>query len=97
MAGGDDLNRYSPVKNGRNNGGVGYILMNSVTYAMKAQRLLERHGFRAFAMRDRGINRDFGCGYIIKVYCGDKTLADAEKLLQNAGIPLRKYPGEAAE
>ncbi len=77
-------------RHNENSGESGYILINSVTYAIKGQRLLERRGFRAFVARDREINRSFGCGYVIKVYGSAQTLASARQTLQSAGIPFRE-------
>lgn len=93
------MNSYQSNNYGRNHktAETQYLLMNSVTYAMKAQRTLERRGFRAFVLRDRGINPGFGCGYAVKLYGDERTLSNAKAILSGAGIPFREYarPEEA--
>lgn len=89
------MNSYQSERNGQSHNETQYILTDSVTYAMRAQRLLERSGFRAFVMRDREINRSFGCGYAVKLYGGAQAFDNAKTLLRSAGIPFReRQPAE---
>ncbi len=63
------------------------LSVRSITYAMKAQKLLERRGIYCRIVRDRSIHR--GCGYLIIVR-GD--LGRITDFLRSAGIDVRKEP-----
>ena len=73
--------------------GLRYIPMPSLTQAIRARRLLERSGLRAFTARDRSVN-DEGCGYLIRLYGGDTALERAKALLRGSGIPFGEYRPE---
>ncbi len=64
-----------------------HLSVRSITYAMKAQKLLERWGIPCRIVRDRSIRR--GCGYLIIVR-GD--LQRILSILHSAGIDARKEP-----
>ncbi len=64
-----------------------HLSVRSITYAMKAQKLLERRGIPCRIVRDRSIRR--GCGYLIIVR---GPLEPILKLLASAGISARKEP-----
>lgn len=59
------------------------IPVSSLTYALKAQKVLERYGYKAWAGRDH--NRVSGCGYQLTVR-GDPE--KAKELLVQYGIRL---------
>lgn len=61
------------------------ILVSSLTYALKGQKVLERYGYKAWAGRDH--NRVSGCGYKLTVK-GDPE--KAKELLVQYGIRLAK-------
>ncbi len=61
------------------------LSVRSITYAMKAQTLLNRWGIPCRIVRDRSIRK--GCGYLILVR-GD--LAHIQSLLAAAGIKAVK-------
>lgn len=62
-----------------------FLVIGSVTYAMKGRDLLERYGLRA-SMRRVPKMFDMGCGYGLYV----PGAADrAEELLRAYGIPVR--------
>lgn len=59
------------------------IRLTSVTYAMRAQRLLEQRGIRAYVKKlPRGLSAH-GCGYGVSVV-GD--VDEAARLIAQAGI-----------
>lgn len=59
------------------------ILVSSLTYALKGQKVLGRYGYKAWAGRDH--NRVSGCGYQLTVR-GDPE--KAKELLVQYGIRL---------
>lgn len=67
-----------------------YILMNSVTFAIKAQKLLDSRRIRSSIIRDHQINSCFGCGYALQLRVGDQTYRTALEILRQAGIPFRR-------
>lgn len=66
------------------------IQLSSVTYAMRAQKLLERHGIRS-AIRKKSNPTDVkGCGYGVEVH---GNVREAEQILRNAGIRVGEIYG----
>jgi len=63
------------------------LSVRSITYALKAQKLLELHRIPCRIVRDRSNKR--GCGYLLLVR-GD--LSRILQLLSQNGIPVRKEP-----
>lgn len=59
------------------------IQIKSITYAMKGQQILERHGMSAYVARDHDIKS--GCGYKLIIY-GDRNAAI--NLLKTNGVKL---------
>ena len=65
-----------------------WIVVSSVTHAMRGREVLERAGFRVRITRLRGI-ADVGCGYCL---VPDRDIGRAEALLREKGIHvLRRY------
>lgn len=70
------------------------ILVSSLTYAIKGQRLLEQNGYTAWAGRDH--DRVTGCGYKLTIRGGEDKAEMARALLMQNGIRLarRSQAGE---
>ena len=70
------------------------IPVSSLTYAIKGQRLLEQHGYTAWAGRDH--DRVTGCGYKLTIRGGEDKAEMARALLMQNGIRLarRSQAGE---
>lgn len=43
------------------------IVLTSITYAMKAQRLLQSNGIKSYLERNMEKYGEFGCGYVLQV------------------------------
>ena len=64
------------------------ILLTSVTYAYKAQKLLEKHWIRCAVVRTPKTLSDLGCSYSLQV---DPSRAEeAEALIRKNGIRITK-------
>ena len=61
-----------------------YLIVSSVTYAMKARAELESHGILSKIEKIKNIKNTGGCGYGIAVSA--KDLNFAVRILNNAGI-----------
>ena len=59
------------------------IRLTSVTYAIRGQKVLERHGIRSYIRKQTGNLKTYGCGYGLEIH-GDATAA--AQLIRNAGI-----------
>ncbi len=59
------------------------IPVSSITYAMKGQKVLERHGITSWVGRDRSISS--GCGYKLTVR---GNLDQATSILSRYGIVM---------
>ncbi|MBQ0111467.1 MAG: DUF3343 domain-containing protein [Oscillospiraceae bacterium] len=57
------------------------IMIGSVTYTLKAQKILHKHGYKAKVIRTYD-NKKYGCGY------GLITENGAENLLYSSGIKI---------
>lgn len=60
------------------------LVLSSVTYALEAQELLEKHHIRSTPTRSAAIRKVRGCGYGLRV--GNADRSRAETLLRDAGI-----------
>ena len=58
----------------------GIIRLSSVTYAMRAQRILDQNGIRSHI---RKLTRDNGCSYALEVNWDPES---ATRMIQSAGI-----------
>ena len=58
----------------------GIIRLSSVTYAMRAQRILDQNGIRSHI---RKITHDNGCSYVLEINADPES---AVKIIQSAGI-----------
>ena len=66
------------------------IRLSSVTYAIRAQKQLERHGIQAYIRRQAGNLKGQGCGYAVEVR-GD--VENAAKIIRNAGVRIVSIDG----
>ena len=62
------------------------IRLSSVTYAIRAQKMLERNGIKSFIRKHAASQISGGCGYGVEVR-GD--IRAARGILQNAGISIK--------
>lgn len=62
------------------------LVLSSVTYALEAQELLEKHHIRSVITRSAAIRKVRGCGYGLRV--GGPNRSRAETLLRDAGIQV---------
>ena len=65
-----------------------FITFRSVTFAQRAEKLLNQKGFRASLMRTPRWMEEQGCGYALRVWT--KDIAPAVELLRENRIPLRR-------
>ena len=65
-----------------------FITFRSVTFAQRAEKLLNQRGIRVSLMRTPRWMEEQGCGYALKLWSWD-VLA-AVKLLRESSIRLRK-------
>ncbi len=63
--------------------GKPFLLVSSITYAMKGREILSRHGFRVYVERISRRQEQHGCGYGLYVPQGAD---EAEKILQQFGV-----------
>ena len=47
------------------------VIVSSITYAMKGQRILANNGFGSYVDRDIKAYGKYGCGYCIRITSGD--------------------------
>ncbi len=62
-----------------------FLIVNSITYAMKSRDILLHHGITAYVERNRKMKEKFGCGYGIYV---PKRTEEAVKILEKHGIRI---------
>ena len=68
-----------------------YLTASTVTYAMKAKKLLASRGFTVIAERNvKTAGKTGGCGYVIKIKGDSVTLTGAKRVLKAAGISLKE-------
>ena len=65
-----------------------FITFRSVTYAQRAEKLLNQWGFRVSLMRTSRWMEEQGCGYALKLKTND--VVSAAKKLREKKIQLRK-------
>lgn len=65
-----------------------YITFRSVTFAQRAEKLLNQQGHRASLMRTPRWMEEQGCGYALKLWANH--ISPAVKLLRENRIQLRK-------
>ena len=61
------------------------VVVRSITYAMKGQKLLERYGYTAYIERLSRPSSRQGCGYGVRVV---GPFAGVLQLFEMAGIPV---------
>ena len=65
-----------------------YITFRSVTFAQRAEKLLNQQGYRVNLMRTPRWMEEQGCGYALKLWTND--IAAAVRLLREGKIQLRR-------
>jgi len=65
-----------------------YITFRSVTYAQRAERILDGAGFHCSLQRTPRWMEEQGCGYALRVWTED--IHPAQRLLQKERIPLKR-------
>ena len=65
-----------------------FITFRSVTFAQRAEKLLNQHGHRVNLMRTPRWMEEQGCGYALKLWT--KDVLQAVKLLRENRIQMRK-------
>ena len=65
-----------------------FVTFRSVTFAQRAEKLLNQRGFRVNLMRTPRWMEEQGCGYALKLWTGD--ILTVVNLLRESGIQLRK-------
>ena len=75
--------------------GLYYITFRSVTYAQRAEKLLNQWGHRVNLMRTPRWMEEQGCGYALKIWTRD--LPAVLKLMQENGVRLRKVYAQREE
>lgn len=68
--------------------GVYFITFRSVTYAQRAERLLNRAGFRCRIQRSQRWMAEKGCGYSLRLKTREPERA--VRLLQEEQLPMGK-------
>ena len=62
-----------------------FLIVNSITYAMKSRDILLHHGINAYVERSLKLREQYGCGY--GVYVPRRT-EEAVKILEKHGIRI---------
>ncbi len=62
-----------------------YITFRSITYAQRAQNLLDRRGIRTYLLRTPKAMAKNGCGYSLRT-----AYAEAVNYLQEANLPYQR-------
>ena len=65
-----------------------FVTFRSVTFAQRAEKLLNQRGFRVNLMRTPRWMEEQGCGYALKLWIGD--ILSVVNLLRESRIQLRK-------
>ena len=65
-----------------------FVTFRSVTFAQRAEKLLNQRGFRVNLMRTPRWMEEQGCGYALKLWTGD--ILTVVNLLRESRIQLRK-------
>ena len=62
------------------------IRLSSVTYAIRAQKQLERHGIKSYVRKQHVGTNTYGCGYGVEVH--SNVLQQAQDIIRAAGIRI---------
>jgi hypothetical protein len=62
------------------------IRLSSVTYAIRAQKLLEANGIKSYVRKRHGGKQTYGCGYSVEVHAD--ALYTAQDIIRAAGIRI---------
>jgi hypothetical protein len=62
------------------------IRLSSVTYAIRAQKQLERHGIKSYIRKQQVSKNTRGCGYGVEVH--GSVLQTAQDIIREAGIRI---------
>ena len=62
-----------------------FLIVNSITYAMKSRDILLHHGIHAYVERSHKLREQYGCGYGIFV---PKRTEEAVKILEKHDIRI---------
>ena len=65
-----------------------FITFRSVTFAQRAEKLLNQRGYRVNLMRTPRWMEEQGCGYALKLWTND--IAAAVRLLREGKVQLRR-------
>ncbi len=65
-----------------------FITFRSITFAQRAEKLLNQRGYRAHILRTPRWMEEQGCGYAVRLWLAD--IFPAVKLLRESKIPLRR-------
>ncbi len=63
-----------------------YILLTSVTMAMKGESVLRKMGYKVTVIRDNTIN-PYGCGYVIRII---GNVDNVGEILKKSGVRIRE-------
>ena len=63
-----------------------YILLTSVTMAMKGESVLRKMGYKVTVIRDNTIN-PYGCGYVIRIIGNADNIGE---ILKKSGVRIRE-------
>ena len=74
--------------------GFYYITFRSVTFAQRAEKLLNQHSIRVNLMRTPRWMEEQGCGYALKLWAQD--ILPVVNLLRQTRIQLRKVYAQTA-
>ena len=58
-----------------------YIPVGSITYAIKAKKVLEKKGIKSYIIRDFEAAEGYGCGYVLKINGTDETVESVKNIL----------------
>ena len=72
-----------------------YIQVGSITYAMKANKLLYKNGIKNTVIRNTDFRKSLGCGYSIELK--ENNLQKAIQILRNNGIKIISTYKEGGE
>ena len=72
-----------------------FITFRSVTFAQRAEKLLNQQGHRGSLMRTPRWMEEQGCGYCLRLWT--ENPASAVELLRRNAIPMRKVYAQRAD
>lgn len=62
-----------------------FLIVNSITYAIKSRDLLLKYGINAYIERSRKRRGEYGCGYGVYV---PKRTDEAQQILEKHGVKI---------